>query len=194
VTAHVKPSKSPKHSHRLSLRNGTAHAHAELDAALAYFDSLDGYRQYLASQYVFRTSAENMLSAGGFSTGVDGWQPVSLVDAIRDDMDDLDVAEPDLRDDGRVQFHSSADISSLFGSLYVLEGSNLGARLLYRKAQTLGLRADFGARHLAVQSGEKDRWSAFLALLENSEIDVAVAVSAANRTFQTALRAFAGHK
>ncbi len=107
-------------------------------------------------------------------------------------MIDLNVAEP--VQDGSSAPYATPDRSSLLGSLYVIEGSNMGARLLYRDALQLGLGADYGASHLSIQSADKKRWPVFLALLEKSDIDISVAITSANRLFSIAHHAFSGPK
>jgi heme oxygenase len=73
----------------------------------------------------------------------------------------------------------------------VLEGSSLGARLLYRDAQKLGLNATFGARHLAQQSAGFETWRGFQTLLESAEgIELRAAIAAANTAFETAKLSF----
>jgi heme oxygenase len=79
------------------------------------------------------------------------------------------------------------------GVAYVLEGSALGARLLARRAAALGFDADHGARHLARQTSDMDRWKRFLGELdaipaEDREQVIAGAASA----FDFALAAYAG--
>ena len=57
------------------------------------------------------------------------------------------------------------DGDALYGVLYVLEGSALGSRVLFERAQALGLSATHGARHLA-QASAIDSWRNFLTHLE----------------------------
>ncbi len=107
-------------------------------------------------------------------------------------MVDLNVAEPTL---GRSTAPlATPNRSSLLGSLYVIEGSNMGARMLYRDALALGLGSRYGASHLSLQSVDKTRWPDFLALLEQSDIDISVAIASANNLFSIAYKAFAGLK
>lgn len=79
------------------------------------------------------------------------------------------------------------------GVAYVLEGSALGAQLLARRAAKLGFDAEHGARHLARQTNDMDRWKRFLGELdavaaEDQEQVIAGAASA----FDFALTAYAG--
>ena len=79
------------------------------------------------------------------------------------------------------------------GMVYVLEGSGLGARVLFKRAEALGLTRDFGARHLAAQVASPDSWREFLAVLEHAEpLDMARVADASMLTFEHAERAFKG--
>ena len=83
------------------------------------------------------------------------------------------------------------DGDRLFGALYVLEGSSLGARILFKRAQALGLSAAFGARHLALLSGSIDGWRSFLDRLEGADpFGLELAVTASHATFALARTAF----
>jgi len=193
LNTHITPSSPVKISHRFALRDGTAKSHEQLDDSIAKFATLDLYRRYLAGQYLFRKCIEEHFTGGEKPLDETcNWSPLTLLDAIRSDMVDLNVAEP-------TQGRSTAplatpDKSSLLGSLYVIEGSNMGARMLYRDALALGLGAEYGASHLTLQSANKNRWPDFLALLEQSDIDISVAITSANHLFSIAYNAFAGPK
>ena len=81
-------------------------------------------------------------------------------------MADLELAVPDV---GAAPLFdgSNIDLARVFGWLYVAEGSNLGAAFLLKAAASLGLDADFGARHLAGHSdGRAQHWREFIAVLD----------------------------
>ena len=67
--------------------------------------------------------------------------------------------------------------------------SALGSRLLYRRAEALGMTASFGARHLAVQSAPSDQWRSFLTLLEAKPLDIELVAQSAGATFRAAKKA-----
>ena len=69
----------------------------------------------------------------------------------------------------------------MVGVLYVLEGSSLGARVLVKAAAEMGLSAEFGARHLFRQAGDRDAWRSFVAMMA-AALD-APSHDAANATF-----------
>lgn len=165
---------------RFALRAETADAHAALDAAVGPLADAAAYHRYLRGLHAFRTTAEAQLVGAA-------WRPVPLVAFLEADMADLGVAAR-----RPVRLGTGAgDPSTELGLAYVLEGSALGARLLWRDAQALGFGAGFGARHLAEQTADKARWPAFCAALESApDYDGATATAAATRAFEAALSAF----
>lgn len=174
-------------SRRAHLRASTFEAHASLDRMVGSFDSPLAYRDYLRGISAFRSAIESRLTATAWPEEFAGWQAEMFADLIAEDLRDLDVA-PQPPVDAPVLDQSP---EALLGMLYVLEGSALGSRVLYKRAQQLGFGADFGARHLAVQSRRSDRWPAFLALLENAgSIDMDQVTIASRATFKTAEQAF----
>lgn len=166
---------------RFVLRAETADAHAALDAAVGPLDSLEAYRRYLRGLHAFRVTAEAQLDGAA-------WQPVALAGLIAADMADLAVpAQPPVA----LEVLEVAGPSEALGLAYVLEGSALGARLLWRDAEALGLGAARGARHLAEQTADKARWPAFCAALDAApDYDGRAAADAAARAFRAAMTAF----
>ena len=115
------------------------------------------------------------------------WRPQLIGQALRADMTDLGLT-PSVNAGSPVLPQT---MESLLGQLYVLEGSSLGARILYRRAQGIGLSQNYGARHLALQTGTSDNWRKFLAILEQAApVDLASVVAASNAIFQAAEQAF----
>lgn len=174
---------------RAALRDRTAQSHAAVDTAIGPFVSLEAYRSYLQGVEAFRTPYESALADVTWPTSFGGWRPTLIAVPLAQDLRDLAVAKPPSPALARM----SHDIAALLGTLYVLEGSALGARLLYNRALALGLRDDFGARHLSRQSRDVTSWRAFLAVLEEAEpIELDAMVTAANATFLAAENAFRG--
>jgi heme oxygenase len=169
---------------RFQLRERTAAAHAVVDSAIGDFDTLDSYRRYLFALYSFRAPIEAAL-AHDWSAILGGWRPASLTPALLGDMADLVIEAPSLPSGMRI------DERQLLGTLYVLQGSSLGARLLYKRAQALGLSVTYGARHLAQQSAAIDDWRIFLDILEaDDSFDIELATTASLSTFAAAASAF----
>ncbi|OLP62255.1 hypothetical protein BJF93_18735 [Xaviernesmea oryzae] len=180
-------------SRRFLLRARTAEAHDALDRMIGPFDSLESYRRYLAGIGGFRLPLEAKLRQAVWPLALEGLRPQDFGLLIRQDQDDLGMTSQEEPGTEETQhFEGATSAAALFGTLYVLEGSNLGARLLYKRAQALGLGPDHGARHLAAQAERNDRWSRFLQALEAAdaiEIDeIALASRAAFAAAQTAFR------
>lgn len=166
---------------RSALRHSTQDEHDRLDAQIGGFSDLQSYRSFLIGSYRFRKCLEPATSAIGF------WNADLLLDELARDLEDLG--------DGVV----SAPIPALWaetqseqlGLLYVLEGSALGARILFRRAEQLGLTETHGARHLAGQVSDPRRWRNFLTMLESlGDIDQGLAIRSARACFSAALTHF----
>ncbi|WP_420409281.1 biliverdin-producing heme oxygenase [Hoeflea sp.] len=135
---------------------------------------------YVRRTHRFRHAIESALGDDDES----GWSLDRIAPIAAIDVADLGLT-PLPETDFSVPFQTSA---RRLGAFYVLEGSALGARLLVRRAEAIGLSADFGARHLARQSSAPRRWRAFLAVLEDLPAnDHEAAVAAARDTFRLAL-------
>jgi heme oxygenase len=167
---------------RWQLREATAAAHAAVDETVGSFATLDGYKSYLAASLQFREPIERALARTDWPAAFGAWRPASVSAAIRADMADLGLASPT---EGTID--PPAGVARLLGTLYVLEGSILGARVLLQRAQGLGLSDTHGARHLALLSRDLDGWRTFLGLLETAEpFDLDHATAASLSTFAAA--------
>lgn len=178
-------------SRRAFLRESTADAHAALDDMIGAFDSLSSYKIYLRGMSAFRIPVETMLAGRTWPDDLSLWSEQAFGALIRADLADLNMTDDEAVPASMAIPPIGAAREDMLGMLYVLEGSALGARLLYRRAQALGLRSDFGARHLAAQAEKSDRWSRFLHLLESADaIEIDRVASASRATFTVAETAF----
>lgn len=164
---------------RHALMQGTRDLHARLDRGIGALQSEGEYRRFLIGSHAFRAALEPALKPAC------GWQALELAPALRADLADMGLSVAPAPAAPRLD-----GIAAQAGALYVVEGSALGARLLYRRAQALGLGAAHGARHLAAQTSETRRWGRFLEWLETSGADPAQALAAANAVFALALCAY----
>lgn len=161
---------------RRALRENTQDVHTALDA-LGTLYSIDDYKCMLQAAHQFRRHIEPKLS------NVTGWPLDTLIPALEADIGDLDLS-PESYDPAPVAVEG---YSAQIGALYVLEGSTLGAKLLFRRARQIGLSAEFGARHLDRQANGGARWPQFLQLLDRADdIDQADAIAAAQVVFASA--------
>lgn len=173
-------------SRRWLLRERTTHAHAAVDSAVGGFDDLTSYKAYLQATAAFRAPIEAQLAGASWPSALAGWQPSTVSAAIAADMSDLGVIAPRMATPGPF-----LDGDRLYGALYVLEGSALGAKILFRRAQVLGLSAEYGARHLALLSSSLESWRGFLDRLETVEpFDLDLALEGSLAAFASAHAAF----
>lgn len=153
----------------MRLRESTAAAHARLDAHVdqaGFFVSQSGYRQYLRATWRARAELEALLDRSGAATLYALWPERRLLGLLLLDL--ADVGEPS----GRVPVADAQplDMAGVLGTLYVLEGSALGARLIERRVAQFGMTAQFGARHLGGQTTRQGAWRVFLDLLEETPL------------------------
>ena len=175
------PSRRHKLRHRLQDR------HAEVESAVGGFDSMPDYRRYLRGMHAFRAPVEAMIATQPWPEAFGGWRPCLIAGLVAADGSDLGVAAADIVPPPAASF----DMAGLLGQLYVLEGSMLGAQILYRRAQELGMHSTYGARHLARQAADVANWQAFVRLLDRIEpFDLGRTADAADTTFRAAAVAF----
>lgn len=172
----------PQASLRDDLRQATRAIHQQLDDLVGGFGTLAEYRRYLVASHAFRRAAESAL----FSEDSSNWNALSIVEAGERDLADLGCT---LRPASPAAPEAAHSASWQLGAHYVLEGSGIGARLLLRRAEELGLSAVFGARHLAQQAADRERWPRFLAVLDGSSADRLEAREGAHALFSLALAA-----
>ena len=169
-------------SRRHLLRGATAPAHAAVEAAVGPIETMQDYVRYVRGITAFRTPFEVSLRSVEWPAVFGCWRPTEVSAALTSDLIDLQ-AEPL----PELPLDIAFDMASLLGTVYVLEGSSLGAQVLYRKARQLGLSSGNGARHLALQVASPRNWRDLVNFLDHApSIDFANVVDAANRAFNTA--------
>lgn len=169
------------------MRSQTARQHAALERVVGPMTSAAAYARYVVGLHAFRGPVEAALGACDWAAlGFGSWRPTPIASALSQDLADLGVRPLSLTSAPAIE-----DRDSALGVLYVLEGSALGARLIYRDALKLGFSAQRGARHLDAQARGLETWRGFLALLDAApDVDLARAVPAANATFEFARHSF----
>lgn len=172
-------------SRRFCLRQGTWATHQELDALIGPLNTLAAYKRYLLAVYTLRKSFESAIHEVTWPEHFGTWRPTTLAAAMEQELADLGLAAPPTQ-----PLPTFSNISSLLGALYVTEGASLGARLLVRQADSLGMTSDFGARHLTQQVAESDQWTHFLTVLDQApEFDELLATETALSLFSYAMAA-----
>lgn len=173
---------------RWHLRAATHASHDAVDKAVGGVDSLAGYGDYLLALHRFRAVVETALESMPLPEGLRGWQPARVAPALLSDIGDLGLTPMAPLAGGPLL---DARRETAYGTLYVLEGATLGAQVLLRRAQTLGLTGEHGARHLALQAGRVPEWREFLVRLEaESDFDLGLAATASSTCFALAQNAF----
>ena len=113
---------------RDKLKQATTSAHRSLDARLTSFDltNIDGYRRFLEANAAALLPLETALEDAGVSSLFPDWPERSRRAAILSDLGRVDGAVHPLRD------VAPLDRNAMLGTMYVLEGSRLGAKYLLR--------------------------------------------------------------
>lgn len=147
------------------LRDATFEAHRNLDAQLSSFDLavLSGYRRFLQASASAVLPLEAALVEAGIVRIFPDWPERSRAAAIAADLDKLGSAMP------RAVSVLPLTRSGVFGTMYVLEGSRLGAKFLLK---TVAGSADPGVgaatAYLSHGSGKR-LWQSFLARLASED-------------------------
>jgi len=169
------------------LRQATAQAHRELDARLGALDlgRLQGYRRFLEISAAALLPLEAALEAAGVAAIFADWPWRSRRAAIATDL---------ARVGGSLRvFESEPTLTrnAMFGTLYVLEGSRLGAKYLLR---TVTLSADpaisLATAYLGHGAGQHF-WQSFVHALEHAPFmpgDEAEIIAGAHLAFSTFAR------
>ena len=167
---------------RDSLREATASAHRELDAQFAAFDitSRRGYRRFLEASAAALWPLEAALDQGGVTRIFVDWPERSRRAAIAADLDRVGGSVRPLAE------VRPLNRNGMLGTMYVLEGSRLGAKYLLRMiAQSADpLVAEAGA-YLSHGAG-RPLWRSFLDRLQREAMtadDEAEAIAGAHQAF-----------
>jgi heme oxygenase len=172
------------------LKDATAASHARLDAQLGAFDLHDpiGYRRFLEANAAALLPLEGALVAAGVREMMPNWGGHARTRAILGDLLAIGGA-PRLLDppvlSGRF---------AVLGTLYVLEGSRLGAAYLLKHVRRVSDPRILNACAYLAHGTGQHLWQEFLAVLEkhagelHNEADI---VQPARRAFDLFFRAAA---
>ena len=168
--------------YRSLLRTATHAQHRALDQQLAGLDLArsDCYRSFLEASAAAVVPLEARLDASAVSDHFPDWPQRRRAELLCEDIAALGGKIVPLQ-------LAAAPLSTaaMFGVLYVLEGSRLGARVLLQRVPP-SIRA---RRYLS--AGDTTLWPTFLASLETTTLEVEIALQAAVRTFGLFQQAFA---
>jgi heme oxygenase len=178
---------------RQVLQRETSDLHRMLDELAeqrGFFKSRVSYGAWLHATTAFHREVARALQAGGFGDMVDDDRVVLLLE----DLGDLGLVPGPAPIGGRLEIGSSAD---LLGVTYVVEGAALGSRVLYKRAQALGLSAAFGARFLAAEAADLEAWRETVARLDEADLaetDRMRAIRAGRMAFEFARECLDGRR
>ena len=126
------------------------------------FASQDNYRKFLQAQYEFHSTVNPIYQNAQLAAQFEGLAELSRLERLKSDMQDLQV-EPYGQD---VEEPTFTDAEAI-GWLYCVEGSNVGAAILYKEAGKIDLKDDFGAAHLAAHpDGRMPHWRSVKAKID----------------------------
>ncbi|GAA08778.1 biliverdin-producing heme oxygenase [Acetobacter tropicalis] len=166
------------------LRQYTHAAHERLDhrmTGLDLFSSHERYTVFLVVQYLFHRDVSDLYARADVAALVPDMDSRNRLELVERDMQDLCVPYPMVRRNPPV----AGSVSAAIGWLYVAEGSKLGANILAKRAQDMGLTESFGARHLAPDAqGRAYGWQSFKAAVDHAPLDTAICISHAEAAFE----------
>ncbi|KID55557.1 hypothetical protein JF50_20380 [Pseudoalteromonas luteoviolacea] len=154
------------------LRASTSSVHDQLDKkimAQSPFDNKTNYGHFLRYQFHLMRHVESLYLDTQLAKLVPDLVARNRFKALSQDFQDLNIAQPaPLPNTTNVAHCHYASL----GWLYVIEGSKLGAAVLAKEAEKLGLNGEFGARFLA--GSEKSRgshWRQFMQGIEDAPLN-----------------------
>lgn len=163
-------------AHR-ALRDGTAAAHERVDAVFSQFDLSDraGYAAFLGAHAEAMLPFEQALDAADAGQVVPDWPERRRGDLLRADLAELGIAPCPAPSPA-----SNGDPAAIAGTLYVLEGSRMGGRVLARRVGS-GLPLRYLNAHQ-----RPDTWRKLLSRLDfllDDPASIQTAVEAATECF-----------
>lgn len=172
----------PSANLRDRLREATAQAHEQLDRRLGALDlqTLGGYREFLEVNAAALLPLEEALEASGVGRLFPDWPDRARRSAILADLAALDgQARP-------LPAVAAFDRGGVLGTMYVLEGSRLGARYLVKTIRQSRDPAVPGATAYLSHGEGAHLWQSFLAQLGSFDLspdEEASAIDGARRAF-----------
>lgn len=158
-----------------SLKALTYDTHELLDKRIMAFQPFanrENYARYLQAQFLFLRDMESLYDNPLLARVLSDLDERRRYDLIAADLGFLGQPLPELceaRRDG-----ASFDLATALGWLYVVEGSKLGAAILLKLTEKLGLSAERGAQHLAAHpDGRARHWREFTAILDAQDFGAA---------------------
>jgi heme oxygenase len=166
---------------RSILRDATAADHARLDAKLGALDlcTVTGYRRFLEINATALLPLERSLERAGVGVMLSDWGDRARTEAILTDIARLGGRT------GRLDAPELTDRAAMLGTLYVLEGSRLGAAYLLRTVRQCSDPLVSGNIAFLTHGAGRHFWPQYLAVLEShaDELDEDHLVRSARSAF-----------
>ncbi|MCL1623725.1 biliverdin-producing heme oxygenase [Moraxella sp. Tifton1] len=158
----------PTLSEALKEHSRTTHdAVDHLVMSMQPFANHDNYRKFLQAQFEFHKTVHPIYQNQKLASQFDDLAQLSRLDRVKSDMKDLAVEAYDKDIE-----QPSYDEDEAVGWLYCVEGSNVGAAILYKEAGKIDLTDDFGASHLAAHAdGRMPHWRSVKAKIDALPFD-----------------------
>lgn len=126
------------------------------------FANHDNYKKFLQAQYEFHSTVNPIYNNEKLASQMEGLVELARLERVKSDMKDLEV-EPFGQDVEQVSYTDAEAV----GWLYCVEGSNVGAAILYKEAGKIDLTDEFGASHLSAhEDGRMPHWRATKAKID----------------------------
>ncbi len=164
------PTRALTTGRRQRLKESTRSTHEALDQRIMAFNpfaSREHFGRFVRAQYLLHRDVQALFDDAGLNALLPQLDRRSRLVLVEQDLKDLGVAmleppEPPLFAGG-----APVDVPTALGWLYTVEGSNLGAAFLLKRAAALGLDGGNGARHLAPHpDGRAKHWRNFVEQLD----------------------------
>lgn len=157
-------------SRHLMLRSATRRAHEKLDnftIASGFFSSVSAYTNYLAALLSFHTAYGASSQVQDDLAWLTKWKidrhPVWLSDEL------TRLGHKQTSKEAPVPVFALRNRAALLGSLYVLAGSAVGARMLQRMLAERRIPTPGGSTYLAALASSLN-WNEFLLFLEQTDV------------------------
>ncbi|MCF6440917.1 biliverdin-producing heme oxygenase [Pseudoalteromonas luteoviolacea] len=151
------------------LRASTSSVHDQLDKkimAQSPFQSKANYGLFLRYQYYLMNYVTVLYNNPQIAQIIPDLQDRDRCKQLIQDFQDLGMTQPQPL---TTLSQLDAPLFESLGWLYVIEGSKLGAALLAKEAEKLGLNGEFGARFLA-GSNRGSHWRQFMQGIEDAPL------------------------
>ena len=156
---------------RAILREATAERHRRVDLLLENantFGDLIAYCDHLRHMHLFHRNFNEKLITDFFN--VPGhWQVGERVDWLAQDLRALGLAPLPSMDAVATRAPTFSNAGEALGALYVLIGSALGAAVLVKRLDAMGVTPDRGGMYLSALASSR-LWPEFLAALETADL------------------------